>query len=103
MAVVATRNSASRFFNLPLIQFRDRYAPEIASFVVPESNAQDTTIAVTRPNRLDLIAEKVYRDPNLYWILAIANNIADPMNVPEGTILRVPSFDFISAFTLARG
>jgi len=99
---VATRDSASRFFNLRLIEFRGRFVPDLGSFKATESNVQEGTAIVSRPARLDLIAEQAYRDPQLFWIIAAANEIEDPFNVPEGTILRIPSIDFITAFATAR-
>lgn len=43
-------------------------------------------------NRLDIIANKYYGSPEYYWIIAIGNNLIDPMFIKPGTILRIPSF-----------
>lgn len=40
--------------------------------------------------RLDLIAFEVFGDPSYWRLIAAYNGIADPMNVPSGTILRIP-------------
>lgn len=40
--------------------------------------------------RLDLIAYEVFGDPSYWRLIAAYNGIADPMNVPSGTILRIP-------------
>lgn len=42
-------------------------------------------------NRLDLVSYQYYGTPLLYWVIAIASGIDDPLNVPEGTTLRIPS------------
>lgn len=42
-------------------------------------------------DRLDLIAYQYYGNPLLYWIIAAASDIDDPLNVPAGTTLRIPS------------
>lgn len=42
-------------------------------------------------NRLDLISYQYYGTPLLYWVIAIASDIDDPLNVPPGTSLRIPS------------
>lgn len=42
-------------------------------------------------NRLDLVAYQYYGNPLLYWVIAVASDIDDPLNVPPGTTLRVPS------------
>jgi hypothetical protein len=40
--------------------------------------------------RLDEIAHQYYGDPALWRLVASLNGIADPMRVPEGTVLRLP-------------
>lgn len=44
-------------------------------------------------NRLDLISQEIYGDPAMWWIIACANATVyfDPMNVPTGTILKIPT------------
>lgn len=42
-------------------------------------------------NRLDLIAHKFYHESKLWWAIAIANDLEDPMNIPLDTILRIPA------------
>ena len=41
--------------------------------------------------RLDEIAHQLYGDPSLWRLVASLNGIADPMHVPAGTVLRLPS------------
>lgn len=43
--------------------------------------------------RLDEIAHQLYGDPSLWRLVASLNDIADPMHVPAGTVLRLPSAD----------
>ncbi|HRW10967.1 MAG TPA: hypothetical protein P5121_37960, partial [Caldilineaceae bacterium] len=40
--------------------------------------------------RLDQVAAKTYGNPSLWRLLAVANNIDDPAEVPAGTVLRLP-------------
>lgn len=42
-------------------------------------------------NRMDLISYKFYGTPLLWWAIARANKIQDPMDVPSGIVLRIPS------------
>ena len=42
-------------------------------------------------NRLDLISSAYYGTPELWWVLASASDIEDPLNVPIGTVIRVPN------------
>lgn len=41
-------------------------------------------------NRLDIIANRYYNSPRYWWVIAIANYIIDPFDVPVGTTLRIP-------------
>ena len=52
----------------------------------------DTYVTVDRQseNRLDVIANRVYGYAPYWWIIAIANDIIDPFDVPYGTVLRCP-------------
>lgn len=44
--------------------------------------------------RLDMIAHQYYKNPLLWWIIAIANDIYDPITpIDIGTILRIPSIE----------
>ncbi len=40
-------------------------------------------------NRLDLISWEYYRTPELFWVIMAVNNIVNPFNIEEGTILRI--------------
>ena len=46
----------------------------------------------TDEGRLDIISNNNYQSPIYWWVIAMANNIVDPFNVKEGTILRIPKF-----------
>lgn len=58
---------------------------------IPLSEA-DTFIKVTpqMANRLDVIANNVYGYSGYWWIIAYANKVIDPYNVPVDTVLRCP-------------
>lgn len=43
-------------------------------------------------DRLETLAMRFYRDPELWWIIAEANpEITDIQNISAGTVLRIPS------------
>lgn len=42
-------------------------------------------------NRLDLISHKYYNSPLYWWVIAQASDIYNPLDVPVGTVLRIPS------------
>jgi len=54
--------------------------------------SNDQYIITTVGDRLDLIAYDTYKDVNLWWIIAAANNLTgDSMYPPVGTQLRLPA------------
>lgn len=51
----------------------------------------DLYIATETGDRLDTLANQFYNDPNLWWIIATANNIHSAVfGFSDGTILRIP-------------
>ena len=60
----------------------------------PSIIAQDTDIIVISQDTdyLDTLANTYYKDPTLYWIIALANNLGKgKMSVPGGLQLRIPT------------
>ena len=57
-----------------------------------DSSAQDEYFVITmrEENRLDIVANDYYNNPKFWWMIAIANNIIDPFDVPIGTRVRIP-------------
>ena len=41
--------------------------------------------------RLDIIAGKTYKNSNLWWVIAAASGIGWGLQVPPGTVLRIPT------------
>ena len=48
------------------------------------------TVTETEENRLDIVATKFYNTPRYWWVVALANYIIDPFDIPIGTRLRIP-------------
>ena len=63
-------------------------------------NATDTYITVDASyvNRLDLVSYDYYGSVNYWYIIALASDIHNPLDVPIGTTLRIPTL--ASLFTL---
>lgn len=50
------------------------------------------TVEANEAHRLDLIAYKYYGNPLLWWVLALANEIRNPIVAPAaGDVVRVPN------------
>jgi len=63
------------------------------ALVLPPDSG-DTYIAVKQEDclRPDLIAQKAYNSPDLWWVIFEYNNIQDPMfELKESQILRIPA------------
>lgn len=46
---------------------------------------------VVQGDRLDVLAETAYADPELWWVIADANpELLDPDDLKPGTVIRVP-------------
>ena len=68
--------------------YQESYTP-----VEINQSADDQTheVKAGEEDRLDLISYMYYNTPLLWWVIAEASNISNPLNVPVGTILRIPS------------
>jgi len=53
-------------------------------------SGNDIYIIATETDILDSLAQKYYRDPTLWWIIARANGIAGTMFPSVGRQLRIP-------------
>lgn len=64
-------------------------------FVKPEIGESSADIYHVVENsqegRLDVLAQKYYNNPSLWWMIAIANDIVDPFVLVSGTTVRIPS------------
>lgn len=79
------RDEAQRFFLEPPIPVEIEVSEGDAYFEV----------TVETENRLDLVASKTYNNSKLWWVIAEANEIEDPLEVPVGKVLVVPSISSI--------
>jgi len=60
--------------------------------VVPDATDEIFRVPAGGDARLDLISQKFYGIPDLWWVIALVNNILDPLvGAPVGTNIRVPS------------
>ena len=54
------------------------------------------TIILQQRERLDTLSAQIYGDGKLWWILAAASDIGFGLQVPAGTIIRVPNIEQVS-------
>lgn len=56
-------------------------------------------VKVNETSRLDILAHQYYKNPLLWWVIAQANDIYDPMSpVEPGTLLRIPAIESLYGF-----
>jgi hypothetical protein len=67
--------------------------PEIAKSVDDKFHQ----IIAGEEGRWDLISYKHYRTVEYWWLICHANEIRDPFEIlPAGTIIRIPSLDYLT-------
>lgn len=86
--------NASRYKNLRRIQddttkkiYHENWIQKII-----ETSENDSYYTVTKAEegRLDIISNMYYNTPKYWWVVALANYIIDPFDIPVGTYLRIP-------------
>lgn len=66
----------------------------LASRIYPKilPNDNDIYIISEQGDRLDLLANKYYQNPSMWWVIAVANNLNDAnFSIEPGLQLRIPS------------
>ena len=58
-----------------------------------ESSDRTKARTVTEAVSVFNIAQAEYKNPDMWRVICQANNIADPMHIPSGTVLKVPALD----------
>ena len=85
--------NTSRYKNLRTIQEEDgkiHHESWFQKFVDFSNEDEYFTVTMETENRLDIIAEYYYNSARYWWIIACANYILDPFDIPVGTKLRIP-------------
>jgi len=86
--------NASRYKNLRTIQdpLTNKIHHESWDRQYIRTSSEDGYFTVTNVEigRLDIISTRYYGTPRFWWVIAMANNIIDPFDVPLGTTLRIP-------------
>jgi hypothetical protein len=85
---------ADRYAYSRIIQSKETKKQYLESTIYPKIKATDNDFYIISEagDRLDLLADKYYKDKTKWWIIATANNINDAtFYVQEGIQLRIPS------------
>lgn len=55
-------------------------------------------VTASDENRIDIIAHRVYGKASMWWAIAYASNLKDPLTLPIGTVLLIPSINTLQRF-----
>jgi len=88
----------SRYAKRPLKQTTDaagRTVSYVARRIIREGPGPVAELAVQPGDRLDLIANRAYGEPRLFWRVADANPVPDPdaLDRPAGRRLKINQID----------
>lgn len=91
-----SRDRADRYRNCSILKDNETGESILSTREIPDiyTSSEDIyhRVESNENHRLDLIAYKHYKNPNLWWVIAQANNIFDPFQDLEvGTLLRIPN------------
>ena len=85
------------------IKGKKRYYKPLKYPIIPLS-INDLYVIITAGDRLDILANQFYKDPQLWWIISIANPDIlrrDSFNLEPGIEIRIPQNieSILSSFT----
>jgi hypothetical protein len=84
---------ANRYTYTNILKTNETKKNYLESTIYPKikPNDNDLYIISTQGDRLDLLANLYYGDRNLWWIIAVANNLNDAsLSIEPGKQLRIP-------------
>jgi hypothetical protein len=84
---------ASRYTYTNILKTNETKKDYLESTIYPKIKPNDNDLYVisTQGDRLDLLANLYYGNRNLWWIIAVANNLNDAsLSIEPGKQLRIP-------------
>ena len=84
---------ANRYTYSEILKTNETKKNYLQSTIYPKIKATDNDLYIisTQGDRLDLLANQYYSDRNLWWIIAVANNLNDAsLSIEIGKQLRIP-------------
>jgi hypothetical protein len=92
----------NRYARTPVIGLGYRYGTSHAVPTIRQNiqtgNIRFQQITLQESNRLDILAGLYYGDGKLWWLIAAASDIGWGLQVPVGTIIKIPDLRDCSRF-----
>lgn len=91
----------SRYARTPILKLGEQYGTSVSQTTIRQAIANGSIktreIVLRGAERLDTLAGSVYGDGRYWWILAAASDIGWALQVPPGTIIRIPDLNDIAS------
>lgn len=93
--------NSSRLIHSKLLLTGDVEFWDLPEYPTIEPREDDSAHEVTFTDRIDSIAMTYYGDPNLWWVIALANNLRIlPGDISVGQVLKIPSSVYVRGVLL---
>ena len=91
----------SRYASTPKLGFGAQYGTSAGTSNIRAAIASGALsvdeIIVRGHERLDTLAGTIYGDARYWWVLAASSNIGWALQIPPGTIIKIPQLDAVIA------
>lgn len=94
-------NSSSRYSDMRILRNNDgvEFLETWRGMEIPKhENDSYYKVKAGMRNRLDLLAYEYYNSAQLWWVIAVANDISNPLELDPGQILRIPAMETLYGF-----
>lgn len=85
----------SRYASCVLFRDRNEEFFGLRNVVDSPERQDDRFHKVVPGDRIDLLAHRYFGDAKLWWVICDYNDIAFPLSLEEGRVLRMPSVEFV--------
>lgn len=91
-----------RYGRTPIFGLGARYGTSFALPAIRQNmeagNIRYQQIILQESNRLDILAGIYYGEGRLWWVIAAASDIGWALQVPVGTIIKIPDINDVSRY-----
>lgn len=89
-----------RYARAPVLIFGQKYGTSTAIPAIRENvkngNIRYDDLVLQENERLDILAGQFYGNGRLYWVIGAASEIGWGLQVPAGTLLRIPNLEDVA-------